>query len=224
VLRWSRTSVCPASFLSDVPQSGVPFPPPGPSGSVPRLHQYCRTLRFPAVHPAALRCLRLAVPICARLFAPVNGRTLPPQATGFRLPGDPSFRVSCGGGRASQVPGEPQCVHALLSDPGGTSAPGHLGASVLPSAIFKTSAPTTRIFRGSITRPAHSLSTLRHQSYPVATQDSLPAAGQALPGGIGYPLGSYAEFQSSLHLILPAQASPGAQVLVPGFWASGQVV
>ena len=90
----------------------------------------------------------------------------PPQARGFRLPGDPSFRVLCGGGRASQVPGEPQCVHALLSDPGGTSAPGHLGASVLPSAIFKTSAPTTRTFRGSITRPAHSLSTLRHHGLP----------------------------------------------------------
>src|SRR5438552_8184525 len=63
-----------------------------------------------------------------------------PSATaagqGFGLPGDPSFRVSCGGGRASQVPGEPHCEHALLSDPGGTSAPGLLGASVLPSAIF----------------------------------------------------------------------------------------
>src|SRR5712691_13112671 len=32
---------------------------------------------------------------------------------------------------------------------------------------------------------------------PMATQDSLPAAGQALPGGAGYPLGSYARFQSS---------------------------
>src|SRR5216684_1535569 len=43
-----------------------------------------------------------------------------------------------------------------------------------------------------------------------AFQDSLPAASQALPGGAGYPLGSSAEFQSSLHLILPAQASPVA--------------
>src|SRR6202022_4911228 len=33
----------------------------------------------------------------------------------------------------------------------------------------------------------------------------------ALPGGVGYPLGSYTEFQSSLHLILPVQASPGAR-------------
>ena len=32
----------------------------------------------------------------------------------------------------------------------------------------------------------------------------------ALPGGVDYPLGSIAEFQSSLHLIPPAQALPGA--------------
>ena len=36
----------------------------------------------------------------------------------------PPFRLPDfgGDGRASQVPGEPQCVHALLFDPGGTSA------------------------------------------------------------------------------------------------------
>ena len=31
---------------------------------------------------------------------------------------------------------------------------------------------------GSITQPAHSLSTLRNMGYPNATQDSLPAGGQ----------------------------------------------
>src|SRR6266852_4751057 len=36
------------------------------------------------------------------------------------------------------------------------------------------------------------------------TRFRLPS--QALPGGAGYPLGSSARFQSSLHLILPAQA------------------
>src|SRR6267154_4448076 len=41
---------------------------------------------------------------------------------------------------------------------------------------------------------------------PLTAQDSLTAASQALPGGAGYPLGSSARFQSSLHLILPAQA------------------
>ena len=44
---------------------------------------------------------------------------------------------------------------------------------------------------------------------PATTQDSLPAAGQALPGGPVYPLGSFAEFRSLC--LLSAQALPGAQ-------------
>jgi len=44
-------------------------------------------------------------------------------------------------------------------------------------------------FRGSLTQPAHSLSTLRPAGYPNGTQDSLPAAQPAWPGGVGYPLG-----------------------------------
>ena len=43
-------------------------------------------------------------------------------------------------------------------------------------------------------RPAHSLSTLRSAGYPNTTQDSLPAAGQALPDGIGYPQGPIERF------------------------------
>ena len=45
------------------------------------------------------------------------------------------------------------------------------------------------LFRGSITRPTDSLSTLRSTGLPATTQDSLPAGGQPLPGGIGLPAG-----------------------------------
>ena len=41
--------------------------------------------------------------------------------------------------------------------------------SMLPSAHMKASAPTTKLFRGSITRPAHPLSTLRSVSYLTTT-------------------------------------------------------
>jgi hypothetical protein len=64
--------------------------------------------------------------------------------------------------------------------------------------IHTTSAPTTHLFRGSITQPAHSLSTLHNMGYPNATQDSLPAGGQPLPSGIGYPPGPTTRFQQSL--------------------------
>jgi hypothetical protein len=55
------------------------------------------------------------------------------------------------------------------------------GASMQPSANTKASAPSTRCSRGSMTRLALSLSTLRRVSRPTTTQDSLPAGGQPLP-------------------------------------------
>src|SRR4051794_8104342 len=60
--------------------------------------------------------------------------------------------------------------------------------------------PRVSSFRGSITRPAHWLSTLRSPGRPGTTQDSLPAAGQALPDGAGYPQGPNERF--------PLMASP----------------
>ena len=52
---------------------------------------------------------------------------------GVLLSGSPVAGVlSQGRFRFSQVPREPQCAFAMLSDPGRTSAPSHCGASVLP--------------------------------------------------------------------------------------------
>jgi hypothetical protein len=62
-------------------------------------------------------------------------------------------------------------------------------------------------FRGSITRLRHWLSTLCRMGRPTATQDSLPAAGLALPDGLGYPQGSDKRFPKCLlHLFLLFQA------------------
>ena len=52
-------------------------------------------------------------------------------------------------------------------------------------------------FRGSITQRLISLSTLRREGLPSATRDSLPAAGPALPDGIGYPQG----FNERFHIL-----------------------
>ncbi len=127
-----------------------------------------------------------------------------------------------GDDRTSQVPGEPHYERALLCDPGGTSARGHYCASMLPSAFLTASAPAIRVFRGSITRPTHSLSTLRRVGHPTTTQDSLPDGWPAFPGGTDYPRGSNERFQ-----VIPfpfprlSQALPGApeNILkpVPGF-------
>ena len=67
-----------------------------------------------------------------------------------------------------------------------------------------------------MTRPARSLSTLRREGRPSATQDSLPAVGRTLPGGIGYPLDSYAKGFSSMssqHGFPLSQAFPGARAI-----------
>jgi len=84
--------------------------------------------------------------------------------------------------------GDP-CTRALLSDPGGSATPGPCSAELWPDPPTQTRLPRVLFFRGSITRLTCSLSTLRREGRPSTTQDSLPAAGQALPGGVGYPLG-----------------------------------
>ena len=54
---------------------------------------------------------------------------------------------SCAHGRIrfSQVPREPQCIFALLSDPGRSSTPSHCGVSVLPTLGVTTLAPTSNL-------------------------------------------------------------------------------
>ncbi len=63
-------------------------------------------------------------------------------------------------------------------------------------------------FRGSITRPIHSLSTLRRMGYPTATQDSLPDGWPTFPGRDWLP--ACAQRKVSGHPILLSQASHGA--------------
>ena len=57
--------------------------------------------------------------------------------------------------------------------------------------------------RGSIAWLSNSLSTLRGAGCPYPTQDSLPAAGQALPGGTFTRKGSAERFLSQLLINIP---------------------
>ena len=80
-------------------------------------------------------------------------------------------------------------------DRAGPLGPG-LTCSTWPPHLTTTKAHHILCFRGSIARLLISLSTLRRGGYPSATQDSLPAAGPALPDGIGYPQGSDERFRA----------------------------
>src|SRR5205085_2570291 len=101
-----------------------------------------------------------------------------------------------GGDRTSQVPGGPRCERALLSDPGGTSALGHCRASVLSSAKWKASTPTTNTNFGT---QSHGLCTrcLRFAGWitPPPRKTRFRMAGPPCPGGSDYPLGPTERFQ-----------------------------
>jgi hypothetical protein len=104
--------------------------------------------------------------------------------------------------------GNPDCPFAhVQSTPAGLPAPDHCGAAAWPLVCQQQRLPR-RVFRRSIAWLSDWLSTLRSAGYPVTTQDSLPAAGQALPDGLctrRVPLKSFRV--ASLHLILLSQAS-----------------
>jgi len=126
---------------------------------------------------------RPPVPPLRCLFCSRHRPALPPAGQGF---GQPAPLPALSGRRKQDLPSSRQIlsIHALLpSDPGGTGAPGVSALAILPSACDTASAPTNSEFRGSITRPASSLSTLRSAGYPDTTQDSLPGGGQPYPGG-----------------------------------------
>ena len=101
-----------------------------------------------------------------------------------------SSREGCrGNDRISQVPGEPQCPFAhVQSTPAGLLAPDHCGVAAWP-LVCEQQRLLRKVFRRSIAWLSDWLSTLRRAGYPAATQDSLPAAGQALPDGLS-PAGS----------------------------------
>ena len=133
----------PSIVPSNGPMSRRPFPFGGVSwGEFPRVLGTVRRSDFLPPFPA--RSLpRSPVPPASCVRLPPD-RT-PPGSAGVLLTQTTQTGCCYGGGRISQVPGEPPCVHALLpSDPGGTSASGPFNASVLPSAHGTASAPAHR--------------------------------------------------------------------------------
>jgi hypothetical protein len=71
----------------------------------------------------------------------------------------------------------------VQSTPAGLRPPDHCGVAAWPMVSEKQRLPR-KVFRRSIAWLSDSLSTLRSAGHPRPTQDSLPAAGQALPDGL----------------------------------------
>ena len=127
------------------------FPPPAPcsrlppslhwvpSGSVPQLPRYYAAAPTPCHPSRSARIPRRSVPVHRFFRSRLRPALSPPTGLGFGLP-VPSPASFSGGGRASQVPGKPLCVPALLSDSGDPSSPGCYSDSVVPSARQTASA------------------------------------------------------------------------------------
>jgi hypothetical protein len=151
---------------------------------VPPLQRYYGTLRLPAVRLDPLRILHEPIPPFRPWFAPL-GRGRPTGGLGVVGSGLPSG-IAMETSGSLRFLGNP-CGHCPCSStPAGSGRLSGPWVSCLtrPPPVSRTKAPSGLYFRGSITRPLTSLSTLRRMGCTIATQDSLLAAGPALPGGI----------------------------------------
>ena len=152
--------------------------------AVPPLHRYYGTLRLPAVHLDPLVASRADTTVFARGLLPsVVG--VPPGARELSVPVSPSG-ISMETSGSLRFPGNPDGHCPCSSTPAGSGRLSGPWVSCLtrPPHMAMAKAPRIFVFRGSITRPLTWLSTLRRMGCPIATQDSLLAAGPALPGGI----------------------------------------
>lgn len=143
-----------------------------------------KALRLPAVHPAALRCLRLAVPREHASFAPAVVAYGRRQAWGWS-PGIPLRAILPR--RRQDLPSSWGIsivrLHVFLPTPAGLLAPDHYGAAAWPLDPQVQRLPR-KVFRRPIAWLSDWLSTPRRADYSDPTQDSLPVAGQALPDGL----------------------------------------
>jgi len=192
-----------------VPNSASPSLHRVPVTRVPRLQRYYERLRLPCTHPTALRFLRLVVPAVTPVFAP-------PHPTSATRPGALELaaprQLSAGGTRTSQVPGEPSCAFALLSDPGRTIPSSHCEVLVWPLPVTRQRLPRER----HLSRLNHTASALAVYASPrrLLGQDARLASGRwlSVTGRDWIPSEFVKEVSENVNFIfIPfLQALPGA--------------
>ena len=157
--------------------------------------------------PTASFALRDRFRLCADFALDRRGAGACEPGVGQRLPS----RVFDGGDGISQVPGEslPACP-----DPRPRWADPILAIADRIDTAFRTRRrrrPHNLAFRGSLSRPAGLLSTLRSPGRPGPRKTRYRPAGFALAGRDFHPLDSSSSFRILRHSsFLSIQASPGA--------------
>ena len=193
--------------LDQVCRSTLRFPPQGPPGRVPLLQRYyqsattpCRPSRrasFPSLGGTSVSLVG---------FAP--RRTSAPSRPGV---GHPVTPAGIWPRRRQGLPSSWGISIVRLPcskpTPAGLLAPDQYSAAAWPLVFQKQRLPR-KVFRRSIAWLSDSLSTLRSAGYPNPTQDSLPAAGQALPDGLSTRKTPLRGFRSASYIsFLLSQAS-----------------
>ena len=152
-------------------------------GEFPCFDGTIKALRLPAAHPAALRCLRLAVPQRPLvLFAP--RRTSAPPRPGV---GDPVSPAGTSLRKRQDLPsswGTPIVrLHMFHTDAGRTAGTRPLRCRDMALGHRTAKAPAKGL--STLNSMAFGLAVYASQcGLPRPTQNSLPAAGQALPDGL----------------------------------------
>ena len=150
---------------------------PGFSGTM-------KVLRLPPVRPAALRCLRLAVPqrFTRWIRSPADECTAGAWSCspGVLRPGLAEETTG-----PPKFLGNPHCpfAHVPFRRRRGCLHQTIHSAAAWPLVSQRQRLPR-KVFRRSIAWLSDSLCTLRRTGYPRTTQHSLPVAGQALPDGL----------------------------------------
>ena len=180
-----------------------------------------KTLRRPVARAASLGFLRLAVPSSAfAYFAPRGVSNAPPRGLDLLRFGQPVPMIRLDGDdRNSQVPGEPQMrLRHAQATPVGSCASDRYDAATQAPATGRTRAPALGLSRFShMALPLAVYASPRR--LPARTQDSLPAAGQALPDGLPtrrVPMSGFVSVSLHLSPPLPSFAWRNPAFLSPG--------
>ncbi len=184
-------------------------------GAVRQLLRYYQDAMTPCCRPAALRFLRLAVPLRSLVvFAP--WRTSEPPRPGVGNP------VSPAGNSPRSEQGSPKFLGNLNYPFANVPIRRRQDCSHQTIAMQQRGPWSSKgkgshdwVFRRSIALLSDSLSTLRNADYSNTTQDSLPVAGQALLDGISTRKIPLKGFKSVIYISFPFPKLCLAQSMQP---------
>ena len=204
----------PACFPPTVLLLDALLPSTGsPRVEFPRLHGTINALRLPAAPPAALRCLRLAVPREHSHFRSRRRRVLRRRAWSWS-PGVPRRDCFRGNDRISHVPGEPKVCLCPALRPRRDRRVRPLRHADAAPALTTTKAPALQLSRLNHTASALAV---------YASKAGLPRHHARLASGCWpdssgrafHPQGSYKGFQTHVMFVI---------LLFQAFVAQGQAV